>query len=206
MQMPPPADAAMVRKVPVTDEQRAEATVMVVADVDFVFDGIAFQNSIFGMQAANDNHRLFANAVDYLLGDQALMKVRAKQRIHRPFIRFDEIEADAARETQERESQLRAELESFQRELDEKNRGLGAQNAALFQKQVQDEVEELNGRIRASNQELREIRLARRRALEGEETKVRFATLVVMPALVLALGLFLFFRRRAKDAMARQQA
>lgn len=206
VQMPPPADAEMVRKEPVSEDRRAESTVMVIADVDFVFDAIAFQNSLFGLQATNDNHRLFANAVDYLLGDQALMKVRAKQRISRPFVKFDEIEAEAARETQERERELRAELERFQQELDEKNRGLGAQNAALFEKQVRDEVEELNGRIRESNQELREIRLARRQALEGEETKVRFATLVVMPALVLALGLFFFYRRRAKSAQARQQS
>lgn len=206
IQLPPPKDSAMSQKAPVADDARADSAVIVVADVDFVYDAIAFQNSLFGMQAANDNERLFANAVDYLLGDQALMKVRAKQRIHRPFVKFDEIEAAAARETQERERELRAEVESFQEQLDEKNRGLGAQNAALFEKQVQDEVEDLNTRIREANQELREIRLARRRALEGEEAKVRFATLVLTPALVLGLGLFLFYRRRAKDAQARRRA
>lgn len=202
IQLPPPADAEMAQKASVAEADRADSAVLVIADVDFIFDGLAFQNSIFGVQTVNDNHRLLNNAVDFLLGDRSLMSVRAKKSIRRPFVTFDEIEAEAARETQARESELQAELERFQLELDEKNRG--ASNVALLQKQVQDEVEELNERIRSSNQELREIRLARRRALEGEEAKVRFTTLVLTPALVLVLGLVLFFRRRSQDAQARR--
>jgi len=206
IQLPPPADAKMNKKSPVAEADRKEATVIVFADVDFIFDALAFQNSLFGTQAANDNSRLMSNAVDYLLGDRSLMAVRAKKAIRRPFITFDNIEAAAARETQARESELQAEIQSFQKQLDEKNRGLGSGNAALFQKQVQDEVEGLNERIRGAQQELREIRLARRRALEGEEAKVRFATLVLTPSLVLALGLFLFLRRRVRDTRARRTA
>jgi hypothetical protein len=202
IQLPPPADAPLAEKPPIAETERADAAVIVIADVDFIFDGMAFQSSIFGVQTVNDNHRLLNNAVDYLLGDRSLMSVRAKKSIRRPFVTFDEIEAEAARETQAREGELQAEIERFQQELDEKTRSTA--NVALLQKQVQDEVEELNERIRGSNQELREIRLARRRALEGEESKVRFTTLVVTPTLVLLLGLVLFFRRRSHDAQARR--
>lgn len=191
-------------KEPVSEDERAEATVMVFADVDFISDQVAFQNSFFGTVAANDNHTVLLNAVDYLFGSEELMKVRAKKPIERPFTLFDEIEEQADRDTLEREKTLRAEIEGFQEELQEKQSqgGQGA-NQALFKKQLQDEVDLLNERIADANRELREIRKQKRAALEGEEARVRFATLGVTPTLVLMLGLFLFFRRRARDREAR---
>ncbi len=203
VQMPPQDSGEMVEKAPVAEDQRQPASVVVVADVDFIGDRVAFQSSLFGVQAANDNHKVLLNAADYLLGSQELMKVRAKKTIRRPFTRFDDIEAAADRETLERERELRAEIERFEGELQEKNSSLGSGNAALFQKQVQDEVDQLNERIRGKERELRDIRLAKRESLEGEEARVRFATLWLMPSLVLAFGLALFVRRKNRDAQAR---
>jgi len=204
MQMPPAADAEMIDKAPVPEDQRAVATVLVYADVDLLSDQIAFQQSFFGTAAANDNYKVLLNSVDFLLGSEELMKVRGKKPIQRPFLLFDEIEARADRDTLEREGQLRAEVERFQDELSEKQRGLGSKNAALFQKQLQDEVDDLNNRIQQANGELREIRKEKRRALEGEERQVRFSTLFVTPSLVLALGLALFIRRRRSGKLARR--
>lgn len=203
VQLPPPTDGEMIHKDPVPEEERAEATVMVFADVDFISDQVAFQNSLFGVQAANDNHRVLLNAVDTLLGAKELMKVRAKRTIRRPFTRFDEIEEQADRQTQERERNLRAEIESFQQQLQEKTSSLGQSNAALFEKQVQDEVNQLNERLLEANRELREIRKSKRAAIEAEESWVRLTTLWLTPSLVLALGLTLFVRRKRRDTHAR---
>ncbi len=202
--LPPQQSDEVVRKEAVPQDERAEATVMVFADVDFISDQVAFQNSPFGAIAVNDNHKVLLNAVDFLFGSEELMKVRSKPTIQRPFTLFDEIEAQADRRTLEREKELRAEIASFEEQLRDKQAGLGAANAALFQKQVQDEVEQLNERIRESNRELAEIRKEKRSALESEEARVRFATLGSTPLLVLGLGLFLFFRRRSRDARARR--
>jgi len=202
--LPPQQSDEVVRKEAVPEDERAEATVMVFADVDFISDQVAFQNSPFGAIAVNDNHKVLLNAVDFLFGSEELMKVRSKPTIQRPFTLFDEIEAQADRRTLEREKELRAEIASFEEQLRDKQAGLGAANAALFQKQVQDEVEQLNERIRESNRELAEIRKEKRSALESEEARVRFATLGSTPLLVLGLGLFLFFRRRSRDARARR--
>ena len=128
------------------------------------------------------------------------MKVRSKAAIDRPFTLFDEIEAQADRDMLDREKELRTEIDTFQEQLSEKQSSISSRNASLFEKKVQDEVDELNRKIREANAELREIRKAKRAALEGEETMVRFWALGAMPALVLVLGLFLFFRRRVRDA------
>ena len=202
--LPPQQSDEVVSKDPVPEDERAEATVMVFADVDFISDQVAFQNTPFGAIALNDNHKVLLNAVDYLFGSEELMKVRSKPSIDRPFTLFDEIEAQADRDTLEREKELRAEIASFEEQLRDKQSDLGTRNAALFQKQVQDEVDQLNDRIRDANRELLEIRKAKRAALESEEARVRFATLGTTPLLVLGLGLLLFFRRRVRDTHARR--
>jgi ABC-type uncharacterized transport system involved in gliding motility auxiliary subunit len=195
VELPPPDGAEMVSKPPVAEADRAEATVLVVADTDLIADPIAFQNSILGTVALNDNHKLLLNAVDYLLGASELMSVRAKSSIRRPFVRFDRIEAAAEEQTRERERGLREEIAAFQEEIRNKQGELSRRNAALFQKKLQDDVDALNARVREAERELREIRKARRAALESEERRVRFSIMGLMPALITILGLTLFIRR-----------
>ncbi len=191
IEVPPPDNVEIIHRDPLPEEERAEAAVVVFADVDFVHDQIAFLQNPFGIiQAANDNHKVVLNSIDYLLGSQELMAVRAKSGISRPFLRFDEIEAQAELDTLDRERQIREEIEAFQEELREKQGEITQRNAALFQKQLQDEVDELNERIAAANRELRDIRKGRREALEREESRVRFAVIGWMPIVVLFVGVY----------------
>ncbi|MEM6793232.1 MAG: Gldg family protein [Acidobacteriota bacterium] len=204
LELPEPEGGERIEKDAVPEEERASSTVMVFSDVDFLSDQLAFQNSIFGAVAVNDNHKILLNAVDYLFGSEDLMNVRAKRTINRPFTLFDQIEAEADELSLEREQTLRADIQRFEEELRDKTSNSG--NVALLQKQLQDEVEQLNERINQSNRELREIRQEKRGALEAEEAKVRFAAIGLMPTLILMLGLGLFVRRRSRDLNARRQS
>ena len=198
VELPPPADAEMLRKEPVPEDERGEATVMVFADVDFISDQIAFLQSPFGIvQASNDNHRAMLNAADVLLGADELMAIRSTKKLNRPFELFDEIEAQAEKDTLDRERQIRDDIEAFQQELRTKQNEITTRNASLFQKRVQDEVDELNDRIADANRELREIRKGRRQALERQESLVRFSVMGWMPILILILGVVRFARRQA---------
>ncbi len=197
IEVPPPDDAVIIHRDPLPEEERGEAAVVVFADVDFIHDQIAFLQNPFGIvQAANDNHKVVLNSIDYLLGSQDLMSVRAKSGISRPFLRFDEIEAQAELDTLDRERQIREEIETFEEELREKQGEITQRNAALFQRKLQEEVDELNERILDANRELRDIRKGRREALEREESMVRFAVIGWMPIVVLLIGLYRARRRR----------
>ncbi len=196
IEVPPPDDVQIIHRDPLPDEEREEAAVVVFADVDFVHDQIAFLQNPFGIvQAQNDNHKVVLNSIDYLLGSQDLMAVRAKSGMSRPFLRFDEIEAQAELDTLDRERQIREEIESFQEELREKQGEITQRNAALFERKLQEEVDELNERILEANRELRDIRKGRREALEREESMVRFAVIGWMPIVVLLVGLYRARRR-----------
>jgi len=206
VEMPPPEGAEMVQKDPVAEEDRKSARVLVVADVDLISDQVAFQQSVFGPSAANDNHVLLLNAVDYLLGAEDLVSVRAKKSIARPFVLFDRIEEEADEQTRERERELRAEVEGFNTQVQEKQRELSQQNASLIEKRLQDEVDSINERLGDANAELREIRKAKRAALASEEAFVRFTIMWLMPILVLVLGLVLAARRRRRESIRREVA
>ena len=202
IELPEPEGGERIVKPPVSEEERGEATVMVFADADFISDQLAFQSSIFGAMAVNDNHKILLNAADFLFGSEELMKVRSKQTIRRPFELFDQIEAQADADSQEREKVLRAEIAQFEEELRGKTSNTG--NVALLQKQLQDEVDQLNERMKEANKELREIRKEKRKALESEEAWVRFTAMGLMPTIVLFVGLALFIQRRNRDLHARK--
>jgi len=202
VELPPPDDAEMITIEPVPEGERSEATVLLVADTDLIADQVAFQNSLIGTIAVNDNHKLLLNAVDYLLGADELMSVRAKSSIRRPFTLFDEIESAAEEKTLERERELREEIAAFQEEIRTKQSELSRRNAALFQKKLQDDVDALNARVRDAERELREIRKGRRAALESEERRVRFSIMALMPALVLIFGVVLAVRRKRRQTAA----
>ncbi len=204
IELPVPEGTEMITRDPVPEEERQPASVLLFADVDFVSDQVAFQKSFFGVSAANDNYKLLLNAADFLLGSEELMQVRAKQAVRRPFTLFDEIEGEAEKESLERERQLRADVETFQAELNEKLGQSTERNAALLEKRLRDEVERLNEQIKASNRELTEIRKQRRKTLAREEAKVRFSVIWAMPSLILGLGLFLSVRRRTRAQAARR--
>ena len=118
IELPPPAGTETVHKDPVAEADRRDSTVIVFSDVDLISDPLGFQRNILGIvTAANDNHKVLLNSVDHLLGDQELMQVRTARHLDRPFKLFDEIEADAEKQTLEREREIREQVEGFQKEL-----------------------------------------------------------------------------------------
>lgn len=205
MQMPPDENAEMIEKPATVEDQRHPSRVIVFADTDFITDQLGFQQSFFGMQAANDNYKVLLNAADYLVGSEELMRVRSKENIRRPFELFDRIEAAADKRLLDQEREIRAQIDRFTEELQEKQRNMGQANASLFQKKVQDEIESLNKKIREDNKRLREIRKLKRKDLERQETIVAASIVWMMPILVCIGGLFMYYRRKSKAAEATQE-
>lgn len=205
MQMPPAEDAEMITKEAIAADKMAESRVLVFADVDFIADELAFQQSFFGAQAANDNYKVLLNSVDYLLGAKELMKVRSKQLIRRPFEAFDRIEDEADRQMLDQEQAIRAEIEQFQEDLRAKQGSINEKDAALFEKKLGDEIETLNAKIREGERKLRDIRKAKRGLLEDRERDIWFFNLAFMPVLICALGIMMFMRRRNKHIEARSK-
>lgn len=197
MQMPPAENAEMITVEAVPEDHRSEAVVVVFADVDLISDQLGFQRSILGTMAVNDNHKVMLNTADYLLGSEELMKVRAKHKIQRPFIRFDQIEAEADRRLLAQEQSIRQEIADLEDQMREKQRGVNAENAVLLKKKLRDDIQTMEDRIREGNRELREIRKIKNAALENEKAVVRFSIIWFMPLLVTIGGIANLIRKRS---------
>lgn len=202
--MPPPEDAEMISKEAVPDTRFAESRLVVFADSDFITNQLAFQQSMFGVQAVNDNYKVLINSIDYLMGAKELMAVRSRKNISRPFDRFDRIEEQADRNVLEEEQKIRTDIESFQEKLRTKQSSISQKDAGLFQKKMSDEIQDLNDRIRNGNKELREIRKAKRGILEAEETFIWYLVLLLMPVVICAFGVASFLRRRSRQMSVRR--
>jgi len=201
-QMPPDENAEMITKEPIPADRLAETRVLVFSDSDFISDRVAFQQSMFGVQAVNDNSKVLLNSIDFLLGAEELMKVRSKSRIQRPFELFNRIEEEADRQMLDQEQTIRNDIARFQEEVREKQRGMNEKDAVLFQKKLGDEVEQLNDQIRMGEKQLREIKKQKRAVLEGEEKFVRFSIVWFMPILICMAGLMNWYSNYRRKATA----
>lgn len=205
MQMPVDENAEMITKEAVAEDKLADARVLIFADVDFITNQVAFQKSMFGVQAVNDNHKILLNSIDYLLGAKELMNVRSKEQIARPFEYFDLIEAQADNNMREQEQSIRNEITRFQEELRNKQRGMNEKDAVLFQKKMADDIESLNAKIREREKTLRDIRKQKRSRIEDEETFVRASIMWMMPILIIVVGIFASMKRRTRQISVRKE-
>ena len=60
------------------------------------------------------------------------MAIRSTKRLNRPFELFDEIEAQAEKDTLDRERQIREDIETFQQQLREKQTAITSPQCVSF--------------------------------------------------------------------------
>ena len=181
-------------------------TVVVVSDVDFIYDRFAVQilNLGPGMRAAqpiNQNLSFAQNLVEALGGDQRLISVRSRQSTRRPFTTLNKMQAKA-------QAVMRARIEA----LESKEKEIGQKlQAALkveeteggHQQIIIDQSKIDKGAIEAMRKEqvdarkdLRDARKELKRKQDFFINVLKVVNIGLMPVLIIALGIFLFQRRQ----------
>jgi len=175
--------------------------VIVLADVDFISDLVAYQRTFFGMAAVGDNSTLIFNALESLSGSNRLIAVRSRGNYKRPFTVVDEQEARAAEKTAEQESRIMAQIKGFEQELNEKIRSLEGDNKGeLINKTILQEKQEIELKLLEAEKSLREIKMRNRESIEKLKKQMRFYCTIPGPILTLAiavgLGVYRSIKRR----------
>ena len=89
--------------------------ILVISDSDFLADSLySDENS----QIA-DNKNFILNSIDYLSGDQGLMKLRSKQKIKRNFTKIDDLKNAAQTQILEKQGVLNQELQTINQQIRE---------------------------------------------------------------------------------------
>ena len=176
-------------------EATESGAVVVVADVDFMGDMVAYQRTFFGMATVGDNSTFVLNAIENLSGSDRLISIRSRGSYERPFTVVKDIETAAEEETLEETRAIEAQIKGFETQLNEKLQSLGGDNkGALINQTIIEEKKEIELQLRDAEKRLRDIKMKKRQQVQKVKEWTRFVCTIVMPVLVLiaAIGLGIY--------------
>lgn len=165
---------------------------MVFADVDFISDTIAYQNSFFGTLVVGDNGALMQNAIEELSGSSDLISIRSRGSFKRPFVMVDEIEKQAEAETAEEEAKINAEIAGFQGELSKILASAKEGEEEIIGSSIVRKKKELEFNIRRAQRQLREVKMQRRERIESLGNMLRNFNMLMAPVVILGVAIVLW--------------
>jgi ABC-type uncharacterized transport system involved in gliding motility auxiliary subunit len=182
-------------------EAAAPVQLVVVADTDLLDDRnwLANQNML-GQQVSvplADNADFVANALDFLVGSDALTGLRGREVGVRPFTTVAEIRRASEIQYRAKEQELLQKLGDLQGKLGSLQVGEG-EDASLLGEAQRKEIDGFRAQLLQTRGELREVQHALRKDIEELRDRVRFLNIAAVPLLVAALAIVLAAVRRVR--------
>ena len=179
------------------------STLFVVADVDWIFDPASLQKvELDGrvvVRPLNDNLTFLLNMIEYASGDPALIAIRSRGRLQRPFTRVEKLFTRAQEQFREREADLVQKISNVESEIAKIPAAAGVERIDQLPEKIRSKIRELRRDLLPIRRDLREIRLKIRNDVERLGQRLTLINLLSGPLLVLGFGaLVIAFRRRAK--------
>jgi ABC-type uncharacterized transport system involved in gliding motility auxiliary subunit len=185
-------------------EGKSENAVILVADADMLYDQFSVQvQNFFGqriMIPMNGNLSLVQNFVEQFAGDEALISMRSRATQNRPFTVVNKMRADAESRYQEAIKKLEEEQQETQRKLNELQQNKDKSQRFILSPEQQEEIRKLQEKAVEVNKQLKEERKKLRKDIDALQTKVKWANIAGMPALVTLAGLILAVLKRRRTA------
>lgn len=172
--------------------------IMAVADMDFLSDEYALTYERVGereiMRPANDNLVFLFNAIQYLLGDTALLPIRGKAVHQRTFIQVDTMLRQVAGRFQSLEQQLAEELFGITQRLATLQRE--AQAKPQLDAKIQAEIKAFQAKELELKKQLRDVRRGLRRDIDALGRALALINMLLMPMATLFFAIWFFWHRR----------
>ena len=191
---PPPGAAAEHHLQRVED-----AVVFAVADADWIFDAFALQEVPSGgqmlLRPMNDNWAFLLNMLESASGSSALIAIRSKGRLHRPFSRIEALLRQDREEYRERETALARQIAAVEAELAQIPGAAGVADSGQLPQELQQRIAAIERDLLPLRRELRGIRLAMRERVERLAWRLTILNLGGGPLLVALFGGAVLLRR-----------
>lgn len=175
------------------------ANVIVVADTDVLTDKLWVQAQNFlGQQILEpfaNNADFVYNAVDNLVGNDDLIKVRTRPTATRPFERVDAMRRSAEVRYQAKEKQLEEQLAELEQKLQVLQPITGTGKPQALSREQQAQLLQFQQQKLQTRKELRAVQLELNSEIEAIGTRIKLINILGMPALVLLFALLLALRR-----------
>ena len=172
--------------------------VVLVGDTDLLSDRLWIDvQPLLGQQQMTpfaNNGDLVANMVDNLGGSSALLSIRGRANLQRPFTRVKALQAAADRKFLVKKRELENELYDTQRRLAELQPAKGSNGTTVTAEQRR-EVEQYLHRKLAIGKELRDVQHQLNAEIDALGLQLKFINIVLVPGLVALAGLIYGWRR-----------
>ncbi|HUF63183.1 MAG TPA: Gldg family protein [Verrucomicrobiales bacterium] len=187
-------------------ESPEDGVVVLLGDVDFLFDAfyvqeIRFGGRVLGYNPFANNLALMQNIIEQMAGDNNLIRIRSRSVAERRFTKIAEMEAKAADRYQAKIDDFEAKLEETQSKITEiQKQKTDRSEMFIMSPEQQQELENLRKEEAGLREELRNERKNLREEVESLQNRLRWVNVMGMPALVILVGIVLAFIRKAKTA------
>jgi gliding motility-associatede transport system auxiliary component len=204
-----PEDAGKTNSVAKTGDSLKVSTVptsvVLVGDSDLLADDFSLRkiDSIFGqlISPMNANLDFAQNLVGEMAGDSALIGLRSRASLSRPFTRVKAMEATAEARGQAKIDQLQKSLEDTQQRLNElQQQKKNASQRYILSPEQQAEIENFRKQEADVSRELRQAQKNLRREVVSLETRLEWLNILAMPLAVTLAGVAIAFVKRKKTS------
>ena len=182
------------------DREQGTINAIVIADTDLLTDNLWVQRQNFlGQVLLNqfaDNGALAVNAVENLLGDADLIRIRRRATSNRPFDLVDDLRREAEARLRATEEQLEAELAETENRLTQLQQQRGDADLSILTAEQEAEIDRFIAQRLEIRQQLRQVRRELDQDIESLGARVKLINIALMPLLVTALALLVAWRRR----------
>ncbi|MDM7857923.1 GldG family protein [Thiopseudomonas acetoxidans] len=180
-------------------KQAKQIQVLVVADTDMLRDTMWVQvQDFFGQRLPQPwagNASFVVNAIDNLLGSDALLGVRSRAQFSRPFTLVDRLRRSAEERYAEKEQQLQRRLMQAEQKIAELQTGDTELNVSMQQQATIQQFMQERLQIR---KELREVRYQLNADIESLGTTVKVFNVAVMPFILTFAMVLIGLHRRIR--------
>jgi ABC-type uncharacterized transport system involved in gliding motility auxiliary subunit len=189
-----PAAAASLK------ESVKPANIIIVADTDLMDDRFWIRKqNFFGQEvsvAIADNGAFVINALDNLAGDTALIGLRSRGEVGRPFTYVQRKQAQAALRLRAKEQTLVKKLKDTQKKLTSLQSKAAQKGPTILSAAQADEIEKFRGEVLQTRKELRGVQHALRSDIDQIETRLQFVMIGAVPLVIAILAIIIGFVRR----------
>ena len=176
-----------------------DCAVVVISDVDFITDTLAYQKTFFGsMSPVGDNSALILNAIEGLFGSNELISIRSRGNYTHPFELVNKIEEEAKAETKGEVEVLDAVISKYNQDLQQLVSNAQDGQEAVIGSDILTQRRNLEAKILEAKRNLNEVRLKRRERIEALGNRLRQWNMLAAPAVILCMAVIIGIRRSVR--------
>jgi ABC-type uncharacterized transport system involved in gliding motility auxiliary subunit len=178
----------------------APGNVFLIADIDVFYDRFAYNVQNFGgMQMASPiggNSSLLFNLLDQAVGSKHLIGSRSRSAVRRPFTVVQEMEAEFNKQVGTQIEEFQEKQKAAQEKLSQLQSEKSAGSELYLSPEQEAEIRKLRKEQVDYSKMIREKEKDLRRQKDKLAGNITLLNVAAMPALVILVGLGLFFQRR----------